>query len=495
MPRGEGNKQRRSAAAGKRGQEEPVAAMEGVEVTALGVEVGVAAPAGTLLYAQLYASTAAQLVAGEPLSAESCVGLLIGGCPELGPFDSPQRKAAVDNLTIALLQDLIPAIGAMQILPGEAQRASRSAKLVLTIAGSAWAQRQWSSMVQQVSGGGAISIIIGADGCIWPVRDPYTGAYRGFFPAVCSSDVPRPSPYQSYVPPAGPGAGVSVPNGRIAGCVVPALPCPGLVTVKIRGLASNLQRQDTIAIFLRASGYAEEDYDIVSVFNPPVYGFRTAGGVRAGTPRNANALFAQVRPPADDPGLSCAVGRWEMPGHNDSVVVTVRQSLARAVKGVPPPAPQIPFDTLLLKQVPLVVPPQQPDVRAATAAATKAVAEAAAAGVSLLGQRTLASRLGRAMVAAPAAAAAVVEVAAAGAAAAEVLAPGTAGGAGPSVRLPFAGVAPDAELADGAGAQRGGVGVTADSSSDDGVLLRRSARDRRSPQPFWLGQSDDPDEY
>jgi hypothetical protein len=141
------------------------------------------------------------------------------------------------------------------------------------------------------------------------------------------------------------------------------------------------------------------------------------------------------------------------------------------------------------------VPPQQPDVRAATAAATKAVAEAAAAGVSLLGQRTLASRLGRAMVAAPAAAAAVVEVAAAGAAAAEMLAPGTAGGAGPSVRLPFAGVAPDAELADGAGAQRGGVGVTADSSSDDGVLLRRSARDRRSPQPFWLGQSDDPDEY
>jgi hypothetical protein len=452
---------------------------------------------------QLHGSTAAPLAAGEPLSAESCVGLHIGGCPELGPYDSPQRKAVVDNLGTALLQDLIPAIGATQILPCEAQRASKSARLVLFIAGSVWAQRQWSSMVKQVGGGGALSIIIGADGCVRPVRDRYTDEYRGFFPAVTDpsgpSFEPRPSPYQSYVAPAGPKGGVSVSNCRIAGYFVPDLPCPGHVTVKVRGLAINLQRQDTIAVFLRASGYADEEYDIINVYNPPVHSFRTAGGARAGTPRNATSLFAQVRPPADDPALSRAALRWLMPGHDDVVVVTVVQSLARAVKGVPPPSPRLPFDTLSLRQSPLVVPPQRPHVRTAIAAATAAVSEAAANGASLPAQRDLASRLTasisrqesmpvwglvavaeeleRAVGVAPEAGVAVLEASATVPVA----------GAGPSARLLAANEAPDIELAGGVGDLLGGLGDTEDSSSDDGVLQRRSNRDRRSGRVYWMG--------
>jgi hypothetical protein len=517
MP-GAGCRKRRADARRMEALEGPVAAMEGVESAEVGVTPVPAPTAGASLYMHLHASAAAPLSAGEPMPAEFCVGLFIGRCAELGPYGSAARAAVIDNLVIAMLHEMIPAIGAIQYLPSEAKRASTSAALVLSLAGSPWAQRKWSAMWRQLSGGGSMDIVVTADGRVRAFHGGHGG--RGFFPAVSDPKhylyTPRPHPYQSYVPPDPPSAAeapVACPSCSVPGFRVPDLPCPGHVTVKIRGLDVRMHRRGAAAAFLRASGYADDAYTIITEFNPPVRSLRKIGLVRADAPRDASALFAQVLPPEGDPLLSRAARRWLLPGHADPVVVTVVASHARVVKGVPPPFPRLPFDTLSLRQVPIELPPQRPDVRAAIAAATAAVSAAAAAGQSaeqikemarcmaasisppLAAYERAAARLEVEAAAGPAfgvagvVAAGATPVAAAGsgvaAAAGAAAVPVATGGAGPSgAVLPVAAAALDSEMADGEEDPRDGHGGPVDSSSDEGC--GRPSRDRTPRVPYWL---------
>lgn len=253
----------------------------------------------------------------------------IGKVSQFGPFRSPQRQCVIDNFLCVLIAEYGPILSAIQWSPDSARRHFFGASLILffrPLAGHSSAMRSPISFR-----------ILTASGLIVPSLDYVS--YIFHYPSAAS--IPSPFPPKPW----------DFDNSVLVHMDSPdftmGLIDPACVTVKIRGLHASLHRQGVTSAFLKAAGYPDSSFSVLSEFYPAlhIHGRPAFLGIEVTppSPTDLSTIFAVVNPPADSPSLSAASRPWILHGHLHPVHVRVFPSSARPIVGHPPLPPPRPI--------------------------------------------------------------------------------------------------------------------------------------------------------